>query len=246
MSDLSQHQSPGPVHGPAMPMVPVLSGIRDPEEIIQTILDFARNGSYMYPHLAPVHEAPLATAYGSLAARMLECGAEKMPTDEEGDQALLDLRHQVRIECNDRFRRDLNGVSVHAMGGHRNLAGMITNRIIERLDLKLCEIQSRRRAPRNVSARRRRAVAARRKSKSPLYSRIDAALCEIAKSHPGSHAQVFKALEGRVAVPGAAPFAGRGWVRGFECGKPKAHAWLAKRWALLGLPSFVKGPKQLQ
>ena len=74
---------------------------------------------------------------------------------------------------------------------------------------------------------------------------IDVELRRIADALPKSHAEVFLALEGRVKVPGAEPFASAGgWMSGFRRDKAAARAWLSRVWHRLNLPPFPRGPKK--
>jgi hypothetical protein len=77
------------------------------------------------------------------------------------------------------------------------------------------------------------------------YEEIDAALMGAAESKPKTHQEVFRALDGRTAVPNAKPFStARGWWAGFERDPVRARAWLSKQWSRLRLPSFPRGPKK--
>jgi hypothetical protein len=88
----------------------------------------------------------------------------------------------------------------------------------------------------------------RRESNSRRNSRyliIDEALREIALAQPNSHEEVFRILENRrIAFPKPGLFqkAG-GWRKGFERDGMGARAWLSKRWGILKLPPFPRGPK---
>ena len=75
------------------------------------------------------------------------------------------------------------------------------------------------------------------------YAAIDAKLKDISESKPRSHQDVFRRLDGE-RVANAEPFrSARGWFAGFKKDPEAARAWLSKRWSLLGLPSFPRGPK---
>ena len=93
-------------------------------------------------------------------------------------------------------------------------------------------------------------LAERRKTKKPVrrnhkYVAIDNALRGIAESLPQTHEEVFQSLQSRnVVIPPAEPFlSARGWIPGFRRGPAAARAWLSKRWTLLKLPPFLRGPK---
>jgi hypothetical protein len=76
------------------------------------------------------------------------------------------------------------------------------------------------------------------------YAAIDNKLKEIALSLPGSHEDVFRLLDGRVAHAQAEPFkTARGWHAGFKKDPTRARVWLSKSWSRLGLPAFSRGPK---
>jgi hypothetical protein len=79
---------------------------------------------------------------------------------------------------------------------------------------------------------------------STRYSAIDRALRDIAASNPKKHEDVFQLLEYRIVHANAEPFrSAGGWVKGFKKNPAAAHAWLFKRWSLLELPPFPRGPK---
>ena len=86
----------------------------------------------------------------------------------------------------------------------------------------------------------------KRTRQSLRYKTMDQTLTAIAEAKPKTHAEVFRALDGRhVALPGAAPFAtAHGWLAGFQKDPQRAHAWLSKTWSRLNLPAFPRGPKK--
>ena len=86
---------------------------------------------------------------------------------------------------------------------------------------------------------------ARQRSRSTRYSAIDQTLISISDAKPKNHKEVFRSLDERhVRIPHAEPFArSGGWGAGFRNDRQAAHAWLSKRWKLLKLPSFPRGPK---
>lgn len=93
-------------------------------------------------------------------------------------------------------------------------------------------------------------VLADSKTKKPVrrnhkYLAIDNALRRIAESRPRTHEEVFQSLQSRnVVIPHAVPFlSARGWIPGFRRDPAAARAWLSKRWAVLGLSPFIRGPK---
>jgi hypothetical protein len=80
--------------------------------------------------------------------------------------------------------------------------------------------------------------------RSPKYQEIDKVLQNTAESRPKNHEEVFQALDRRTRVPNAEPFrSARGWYAGFQKDPEAARAWLSKRWGLLNLPRFLRGPK---
>jgi hypothetical protein len=80
--------------------------------------------------------------------------------------------------------------------------------------------------------------------RSPKYQEIDKVLGHIAASRPKNHEEVFRGLDERAHVPSAEPFeSARGWYAGFQKDPEAARAWLSKRWGLLGLSHFTRGPK---
>jgi hypothetical protein len=81
--------------------------------------------------------------------------------------------------------------------------------------------------------------------RSSKYLAIDKLLQEIAKASPRSHKEVCRSLGDRKApFPDAEPFrTARDWVAGFKNNPVRATQWLSKRWALLGLPPFRRGPE---
>jgi hypothetical protein len=80
---------------------------------------------------------------------------------------------------------------------------------------------------------------------NPKYAQIDECLREVAKAAPQSHDEVFAFLDQRCRrLPNAEPFkSARGWSAGFQKDRVGAQVWLSKRWALLDLPPFPRGPK---
>jgi hypothetical protein len=78
------------------------------------------------------------------------------------------------------------------------------------------------------------------------YTKIDGALKGIAEARPATQDEVFQVLdERRVVTPPAEPFrTARGWMAGFQRNEAAARAWLSKRWSLLNLPAFPRGPKK--
>jgi len=81
----------------------------------------------------------------------------------------------------------------------------------------------------------------RRNSK---YEAIYSSLRHIAEGRPTSHAEVFRALDGRTRIPNAEPFeSAGGWLAGLRRNKMGARAWLSKAWSGLNLPAFPRGPK---
>ncbi len=86
----------------------------------------------------------------------------------------------------------------------------------------------------------------KRTRRSLRYKTIDQALTAIAEARPKTHAEVFRALDGRrVALPSAAPFAtAHGWLAGFQKDPQRAHSWLSKTWSGLNLSAFPRGPNR--
>ena len=78
------------------------------------------------------------------------------------------------------------------------------------------------------------------------FARIDSALKGIAEARPMDHEEVFRGLNSRhTQIADAEPFRSTGgWIAGFEKNPVRARAWLSKRWRVLGLPSFPRGPKK--
>ena len=103
--------------------------------------------------------------------------------------------------------------------------------------------------PGKTSGPEQEAIALGRAGSKPVrrsrkYQVLDDALREIAKAQPKSHAEVFRALDGRASLPNAEPFQGaRGWFAGFRSCRPAASSWLSKNWSRLNLPPFPRGPK---
>jgi hypothetical protein len=88
------------------------------------------------------------------------------------------------------------------------------------------------------------ATARKRLRRNKRYEKIDRTLIEISAAQPVNHEEFFGSLEGRVPIPPAEPFANAGgWKVGFRKDRRAAQAWLSKRWALLELPPFPRGPK---
>ena len=87
--------------------------------------------------------------------------------------------------------------------------------------------------------------ARKRANPSRRYSTIDKMLISISDAMPKNHDQVFRFLEERrVRIPHAEPFERcGGWSAGFRSDPQAARAWLSKRWSLLRLPGFQRGPK---
>lgn len=77
------------------------------------------------------------------------------------------------------------------------------------------------------------------------YSTIDKMLISISEAKPKKHEEVFRFLDERhVRIPQAEPFeSSGGWRAGLRSDPQAAHAWLSKRWSLLELPGFPRGPK---
>jgi hypothetical protein len=85
--------------------------------------------------------------------------------------------------------------------------------------------------------------AASKRKQNSKYEEIDEALRSIAESLPRSREDVFRALHGRVPVPNVRVFFGLGgWIGGFQRDSYRAGSWLSKRWAVLNLPAFPRGP----
>ena len=79
------------------------------------------------------------------------------------------------------------------------------------------------------------------------YSKIDDRLTAISAAKPKDHEGVFRLLDGVVRIPYTEPFqSSRGWIAGFQKNPKAARVWLSKRWGLLNLPAFPRGPKSLQ
>ena len=79
------------------------------------------------------------------------------------------------------------------------------------------------------------------------YSKIDDRLTAISAAKPKDHEGVFRLLDGVVRIPYAEPFqSSGGWMAGFQKHPKAARVWLSKRWGLLNLPAFPRGPKSLQ
>jgi len=92
----------------------------------------------------------------------------------------------------------------------------------------------------------RSSPARKREKPTGRYSAIDKMLTNISDAKPKNHDQVFRLLEERrVRIPHAEPFEScGGWRAGFRSDPQAARAWLSKRWSLLKLPGFPRGPKQ--
>ena len=123
--------------------------------------------------------------------------------------------------------------------------------LTERYRLRFALTQIRQATVRADEFRRRLEEAQAKRRESPrgqrngAYKEIDASLRAIALARPKSHAEVFQLLDSRkVRTPDAKPFLlARGWMRGFQEDPGLARSWLSKRWSILGLPSFRRGPK---
>ena len=93
-----------------------------------------------------------------------------------------------------------------------------------------------------------RQFAASRKTlrSSTQYAAIDNVLIAIAESRPQTQEEVFQMLQSRKEkIPRAEPFmSARGWLAGFQKDSASARSWLSKRWRLLDLPPFPRGPKR--
>lgn len=76
------------------------------------------------------------------------------------------------------------------------------------------------------------------------YALIDDALRKASEAKPKNHEEVIRFLDGRLRIPHAEPFeSAGGWFAGFVKNPTTARVWLSKRWALLNLPAFARGPK---
>ena len=76
----------------------------------------------------------------------------------------------------------------------------------------------------------------------PKSSAEDVELRRIAESRPESHEDMFHALDGRVNVSRAKPFANAGgWMNGFKRDKPAARAWLSRAWTRLPATARLSG-----
>ena len=91
----------------------------------------------------------------------------------------------------------------------------------------------------------RSSPARKREKPTGRYSAIDKMLTAISDAKPKNHDKVFRLLEERrVRIPHAEPFEScGGWRAGFRSDPQAARAWLSKRWSLLELPGFARGPK---
>ncbi len=125
-----------------------------------------------------------------------------------------------------------------------------------RQKLTLCRIEKARQEADDAGRRLERASAkleedqakptlSRQTRRNKKYETIDRLLSDIAESSPKSHKEVFEQLDSRhIPIPAAKPFASaRGWIAGFKKDASRARAWLSKRWKVLGLPAFPRGPK---
>ena len=112
----------------------------------------------------------------------------------------------------------------------------------------ISEMNEARRRLEETHAKQLTARTSRPGKRSSKYEAIDRALQAIDEAKPKSHLEVFNYLDKRVRnLPNAEPFvSARGWVVGFRKDPVRARSWLSKRWSVLNLAQFPRGPKQLQ
>jgi hypothetical protein len=174
-------------------------------------------------------------------------------SDRELDQRCRDFLLSIVIDAWEDKAKDLGIRKMFSSGGWGYSLDDDARRKIEMSDewkqyqellLDAFESQSHPHLPIPASKGPSGALGRKTVRRNSKYEAIDKALRSIGESRPTSHEEVFRALDGRVPVPNAKPFAGAGgWFAGFKRDRGAAHAWLSKAWSRLHLAAFPRGPK---